>query len=129
MRTGLGNRWSRSRIGRCLALAAMVAACTSTAALANSVLLCGYSSCELFILGPSTPSPRSSPHMSFRMHPSHAKDGATFHATAGGFLRHEYITIWDYAGTHWNHASQIPGGFASARGTLSFDRETIANVT
>jgi hypothetical protein len=68
--------------------------------------------------------------MSFHMRPSRTKAGGTLHATARGFLPNEYVTIWDYTGNHWHgHAAELPGGNATVHGTLSFDRETVPNIT
>jgi hypothetical protein len=106
------------------------AAVGTGAAQASPLILCGWDGCELFILGPRTPNPRSSPHMSFRMHPSKVKAGGTLRGTARGFLAHEYVTIWDYYGKRWRHSSELNGGWSSGRGTLSFIRETFAtNIT
>lgn len=96
---------------------------------ANTVILCGYAGCQFFILGPHTPNPRSSPHIHFKIHPSSVTAGATLHATAKGFLAGEYVTIWDYTGSHWSHASELPGGNANGHGKLAFVRETLANIT
>lgn len=118
---------------RLLSLVATTTAITLTAmpatVLANTVVLCGYAGCEFFVLGPHTPNPRSSPHMHFKIHPSAVTAGATLHATANGFLAGEYVTIWDYTGPHWSHASELPGGNADRRGKLAFIRETLANIT
>lgn len=113
------------RIGRAAAVGAIVMFSAAGAARANAVLLCGWSGCELLLLGPHTPNPRSSPHMSFRIHPYRVKAEATLHATARGFLPREYVTIWDYSGHRLAHSEELPGGNATGAGRLSFIREIL----
>lgn len=117
---------------RMLAIAASVASAgilAASVASANTVVLCGWLGCEAFVLGPSTPEPRSSPHMRFHIKPHALTAGATFHATAKGFLPHEYVTIWDYYGKRYKHSSELNGGDANAHGKLTFIRETFAHIT
>jgi hypothetical protein len=120
---GVEMSWGKI-VRRAAVLAGAGAALAAPAVQANAVLMCGWAGCELFILGPHTPNPRSSPHMGFKIKPSRVKAGKTLVATAHGFLAGEYVTIWDYTGRHWSHSSELNGGNATRRGTLTFDRET-----
>lgn len=115
---------------RALLVAAVTIVAGAAAAQANSLVLCGWYGCQLLILGPRTPNPRSSPHMRFHIRPSRVRAGGTLRATARGFLPHEYVTIWDYWGRRWKRSSHLLGGWATARGTLTFYRETFGtNIT
>lgn len=126
VRVGTLGRWGGA-LRRAALASVLLGLLGAASAGANSVLLCGWAGCDLFILGPHTPNPRSSPHMGFHIRPYKVKAGSTFTATARGFVPGEYVTIWDYTGRHFRgHSTELNGGNASGRGALKFTRETIA---